>query len=197
MSMRSCIHALPLIIAAACNGTSGDANARTTDVEAVSITPREQDYKVVASFPHDPGAWTQGLFFHNGALIECTGQETKSVVREVEINTGTVKREIRIPDEYFGEGCVVAGDKLFQITWQNHKGFVYNFSDLKKVGEWTYTHEGWGLTYDGTNLILSDGTATLRFLNPRTYAVVKTVEVTDNGKPIDNLNELELVKGEL
>jgi glutaminyl-peptide cyclotransferase len=187
-----------LAFVAACNGMNGDASARTTsDVTPVSITPREQDFKIVATYPHDPAAWTQGLFVNKGSLIECTGQEGKSYIREVEITTGNVKRFHKMPDEFFGEGCVLVGDKLFQLTWQNHKGFVYNFSDFSKVGEWSYPHEGWGLTYDGTNLILSDGSATLRFLNPRTYAVVKTIEVTDNGVPVRNLNELEMVKGEL
>jgi glutaminyl-peptide cyclotransferase len=187
-----------LALTAACSGTNGDASARTTsNVTPVSITPREQDFKIVATYPHDPLAWTQGLFINKGSMIECTGQEGKSFVREVEINTGTVRRQMKMPEEYFGEGCVLVGDRLFQLTWQNHKGFVYNFGDFSKVGEWSYTHEGWGLTYDGTNLILSDGTSTLRFLNPRTYAVIKTVEVKDNGVAIDNLNELEMVKGEL
>ncbi len=189
---------LPLLLTLACSGAGVDASAHTPGVVVpVSITPRQQDYQVVASYPHDPSSWTQGLFFHKGSLIECTGRKDSSYVREVEITTGKAKREYKMPKEYFGEGCQLVGDRLFQLTWTDHKGFVYNFADFSKVGEWTYDHEGWGLTYDGTNLILSDGSATLRFLNPRTYAVVKTVEVKDNGVPIDNLNELEMVKGEL
>jgi glutamine cyclotransferase len=198
MKVRTAVLLLiPAGVILACTGQTGDARTPNNNVVAVAIPPRQQDYRVVNTYPHDPEAWTQGLFFHNGSLYECTGQEGHSTVREVEITTGTVKRQAKMSDEYFGEGCVLIGDHLYQLTWQNKKGFIYDRATFNKLSEWTYTHEGWGLTYDGTNLILSDGTSSLRFINPRTLAVIRTVEVKDNGVAIDNLNELEMYKGEL
>jgi glutamine cyclotransferase len=179
-------------------GVGVDANASPPgEIVPVSITPNLQDYRVVASYPHDHEAWTQGLFWHNGSLYEGTGQEGKSAIREVNLTTGGIKRETRMGDEYFGEGIALVGNRIYQLTWQNKKGFIYDLNTFKQVGEFSYQHEGWGLTYNGTHLILSDGTATLRFLNPSTMAVVKTLVVRNNGSPVDSLNELEMVKGEL
>jgi glutamine cyclotransferase len=161
------------------------------------VPPRQQDYRVVATYPHDPEAWTQGLLWHNGSLYEGTGQVGKSTLREVDVTTGNVKRQVKMGDQYFGEGIALVGEQIFQLTWQDKKGFIYDRATFRPIGEFSYTHEGWGLTYDGTHLILSDGTPTLRFLNPRTLAVARTLEVRDNGRAVDDINELEMYKGEL
>ena len=188
----------PLAAAVACGAIGGDANARTTDdVTPVSIIPKQQDYQVVASYPHDPEAWTQGLFWNNGSMYECTGQTGKSTVREVNVTTGEVKRQTQLPVQVFGEGCVLVGDKIYMLTWQDKKGYVFDRATFRQIREWSYDHEGWGLTYDGTHLVLSDGTELLRFLNPQTLAVEKTLTVMENGEPVDSLNELEMYKGEL
>jgi glutamine cyclotransferase len=193
----SAVRLFPLLAAFACGAIGGDASARTRDVVAVAIPPAQQAYRVVASYPHDPEAWTQGLFWHNGSLYEGTGQTGRSSLREVDLTTGNVKRKVDLAEQYFGEGIALVGNQIFQLTWQDKKGFIYDLNTFKQVGEFSYAYEGWGLTYDGTHLILSDGTATLRFINPRTLAVVKTLEVKENGQPVDSLNELEMMKGEL
>lgn len=154
-------------------------------------------YEVVKAWPHDRGAFTQGLVFHRGELIESTGLNGASTLRAVEIATGRVRRQIQVPAAYFAEGLAVLGDRAFQLTWQNRKGFVYDVDTFQLQREFTYEGEGWGLATDGRNLILSDGTSRIRFLDPSTFAVSRTVEVTMNGKPLDQLNELEFIAGEI
>jgi glutamine cyclotransferase len=193
----ACLSCIAVVLAS-CGDVGADwSRLQTSAVVPVSITPRDQDFRVVAAYPHDPEAWTQGLFYMNGSLYEGTGQEGRSVLREVNFTTGEVKRETRLAPEYFGEGIALAGGQIYQLTWQNKIGFIYDTATFRQVGRWSYSFEGWGLTFDGTHLILSDGTATLRFINPRTMAVAKNVEVKDDGRSIANLNELEMVKGEL
>jgi glutamine cyclotransferase len=193
------IGGLLLTAATACGGTGSSASANTTAAlgSPDSTTVQQQGYRVVNTYPHDPEAWTQGLLVHDGSFLEGTGRPDSSYLREVDITTGIVKRQAKMPAEYFGEGVAVAGSRVYQLTWQRHKGFYYDVATFRKLGEWDYEGEGWGLTFDGTHLIQSDGTATLRFLNLETFAVVKRVEVKDGDRAIDQLNELEMVKGEL
>lgn len=154
-------------------------------------------YEVVNAFPHDPSAFTQGLIFHEGALIESTGIEGRSTLRRVELQTGKVIQKIDVPPFFFAEGLTLFGGKLYQLTWKGEKGFVYDPRTFEKTGEFTYRGEGWGLTRDAESLILSDGTAQLRFLDPNTYEVRRTIQVKDRGRPVEELNELEYVKGEI
>ena len=152
---------------------------------------------IVATVPHDRGAYTQGLLFHDGHLFESTGLYGASTVRKIEPQTGEVIETRDLPDQYFGEGLVALGDYLYQVTWKEGSGFVYAAESLEVVGRFRYAGEGWGLTTDGSHLILSDGTYRLRFIDPATADLSRVLEVTDEGRPIFALNELEWIGGEI
>ncbi len=154
-------------------------------------------YEVVNTYPHDAEAFTQGLVFHDGALVESTGLEGHSTLRRVELRTGKVLQKADVPRYYFAEGLTLFGGKLYQLTWKGEKGFVYDPQTFEKTGEFSYTGEGWGLTHDADSLILSDGSNRLRFIDPATQQVRRTVSVTDGPRPVSQLNELEYVKGEV
>jgi glutamine cyclotransferase len=149
------------------------------------------------AWPHDPNAFTQGLLFHDGALLESTGLYGQSRLRQVDWHTGTVEKEIAVANQYFAEGLTVLNGKAYQLTWKNGVGFIYDVDTFQKLGEFRYEGEGWGLATDGTHLVLSDGTNRIRFLDPATFAVIRTIAVDLNGKPLDQLNELEWVGGEI
>ena len=157
----------------------------------------EMTYEVVQSFPHDSLAFTQGLIYEDGILYESTGLYGRSSLRQVDLSTGEVLRQVDLPEAYFAEGLTDWEDSLVQLTWQEHQGFVYNKEDFTQTGEFEYLTEGWGLTQDGERLIMSDGTSTLSFLDPETFEVIGTVTVTDQGQEIININELEYVWGEI
>jgi glutaminyl-peptide cyclotransferase len=150
-------------------------------------------YEVVNVWPHDPQAFTQGLIFHDGALIESAGQYGESTLRRVELQTGRVLKKVDVPPQYFAEGVALLGGKLYQLTWEHGRGFVYDAETFEKTGEFRYDGQGWGLTTDGESLILSQ----LRFIDPNTFRVTRTAQVTDRQAPVRELNELEYVKGEI
>lgn len=152
---------------------------------------------VTATHPHDPQAFTEGLFFQGGLLYEGTGEVGTSYVRKVKPETGEVVQQVELPAPYFGEGIVAWKDRLYQVTWQDKTGFTYNLNDFALRDTFAYTGEGWGMTQNGKNIILSDGTSTLRFLDPETMQPVSTLKVTANGCPVEKLNELEWVDGEI
>ena len=152
---------------------------------------------VVAVWPHDPGAFTQGLVFRRGGFLESTGLNGRSSLREVELKTGRVLKQVAVAQEYFAEGLAVIGDRAFQLTWQHHKGFIYDADTFRPLGEFVYEGEGWGLTTDGRSLILSDGTDRIRFLDPATFQVRRFITVVNAGRPVRELNELEWVRGEI
>ncbi len=155
-------------------------------------------YEIVNTFPHDPAAFTQGLIYLKGILLESTGLNGRSSLRKVDLETGHVREKIDISSEYFGEGMTVLDGKLYQLTWQNRVGFIYDLQTLERRGEFSYEGEGWGLTTDGASLILSDGTNEIRFLDPATFKVTRTIRVFDrSGQPLVRLNELEFVRGEI
>jgi glutaminyl-peptide cyclotransferase len=154
-------------------------------------------YEVVARYPHDPQAFCQGLVVRDGVMFEGTGQNGRSSLREVELKTGRVLREMELNREYFGEGVCWHGDRLFQLTWKNRVAFEYNARTLEVLAVHRYSGEGWGLTSDGESLILSDGSSTLRYLDPRDFRVQKKLKVTANGRPLEQLNELEFIDGEI
>ena len=153
--------------------------------------------RVIATYPHDTNAFTQGLFFSDGRLFESTGQHGESAMREVDLATGKVKREAKLPAEYFGEGSTAWGKTIVSLTWKHGKGFRWDRDSFRKLGEFRYSGEGWGLTQDGASLILSDGSSALRFLDPRSFAEQRRVTVTWRGRPVSQLNELEYVRGEV
>lgn len=163
----------------------------------ISVTPPAATYEVVNRYPHDPAAFTQGLLFDGGVLYEGTGLNGESGVRRVELETGRVLERSEISPEYFGEGLTLLDGRLYQLTWQSQRGFVYGRDCLCQQGEFTYEGEGWGLATDGQSLILSDGTPRIRFLDPKTFAVTRSIEVTYNGLRVLQLNELEYIHGEI
>lgn len=173
-----------------------DAQAPKSIPPALSKAPRHS-YTVVRSFPHDPTAFTQGLEIFNGVLYESTGLKGRSAVRKIELETGKVLQEERLHPQYFGEGITVSQGKLFQLTWQDRVGVVYDARTLKVVRNFSYFGEGWGLTHDSLGLIMSDGTSTLRFLELTRFQERRRLKVADGGVPIERLNELEWVRGEI
>ena len=154
-------------------------------------------YRVVHVFPHDPQAFTQGLVYLDGVLYEGTGLNGRSSIRKVKIENGEVLQLQKVDPQYFGEGIAVVGDTIFELTWQSGIGFLYDRASFQRKGTFTYRGEGWGLTFDGKRLIMSDGSALLQFLDPATQKVISRLEVRDGGSPVLNLNELEYVKGEI
>ena len=164
----------------------------------VSCAAGVKDYKVsvVASYPHDTGAYTQGLFFHGDTLYESTGQYGESSFRMVDLQTGTVLRNIAFTDKYFGEGSCMLDGKLYILTWTNKVAFVYDAATLKYERTWSYPREGWGLTTDGKKLYASDGTNRIYVLTPD-FKLERTIYVKLDGAPLRYLNELEWVDGKI
>jgi glutamine cyclotransferase len=154
-------------------------------------------YRVVHVFPHDPEAFTQGLVYLDGVLYEGTGLNGRSTIRKVRLENGEVLQIQKLESQYFGEGITVFGGTLFELTWQSGIGFLYDRASFQRTGTFNYRGEGWGLTHDGHRLIMSDGSAYLRFLDPATQKELSRLQVTDGGHPVVYLNELEYVKGEI
>jgi glutaminyl-peptide cyclotransferase len=162
-----------------------------------SCAPAADGYRIVHAYPHDPNAFTQGLIYLDGYLYESTGLNGHSTLRKVDLKTGRVLQKARLPSQYFGEGLTNWGNTLIQLTWTAHVAFVYDRGTFRLLRTLHYPWEGWGLTEDGKHLILSDGTATLHFLNPETFAQVSSIRVTDDGAPVKELNELEYIHGQI
>jgi glutamine cyclotransferase len=156
-----------------------------------------QTYKVKNAYPHDRSAFTQGLVYTDGILYESTGLSGRSSLRRVDLETGNVLQRTSLLPEYFGEGIAVFGDRVYQLTWTTGVGFIYDKKTLALLQEFRYGTEGWGMTHDGKNLIVSDGSSILYYWDPRSLREVKRLLVTDGGSPVDNLNELEIVEGEI
>jgi glutamine cyclotransferase len=154
-------------------------------------------YEVVHTYPHDPAAFTEGLFYLNGYLYESTGLERHSSIRKVRLESGEVVQKLDIPPEYFGEGIVNWKTHLVSLTWKSHVGFVHDLKSFKLERQFQYDGEGWALTQDGKQILMSDGTSEIRWLNPQTLLQTGRLQVTLDGKPVANLNELEWVKGEI
>ena len=190
----------------ACNSpTSENPNANISNrVNTTSENTSKQSaavpvytYEIVNTYPHDPKAFTQGLVFRDGVLYESTGEYGDSTLRKVDLTSGKVLQKKEVAEDYFAEGIAVLNDKIYQITWRERTAFIYdlNFNLLKEI---RYQGDGWGLTHDAANLIMSDGTHVIRFVNPENFQTVRTVPVfRENGQPLLNLNELEYVKGEI
>ncbi len=161
--------------------------------------PRAKVYRceVVNTYPHDTNAFTQGLAYADGRLYEGTGLNGRSSIRCVELDTGTVLRQHDLPGKYFGEGITPWGDTLIQLTWTSRTAFVYDRRSFRLLSSFSYPTEGWGLTHDDTRLIMSDGSATLYFRDPDTFAETGRIRVTNGGVPVSHLNELEFIRGEI
>jgi glutamine cyclotransferase len=155
-------------------------------------------YEIVNTYPHDTRAFSQGLAYADGFIYEGTGLYGQSSLRRVELQTGRVLQQVHLANHLFGEGIAVWGDLIYQLTWTHGVGYVYDKTTLKQLRTFSYSGQGWGLTHDGRHLILSDGSAVLRFIDPSDFSVIRRVTVTDyRGRRIDNLNELEYVEGEI
>ena len=164
---------------------------------AQSRRPAVAGIRVVESYPHDPRAFSQGLAFHDGQLYEGTGQTGQSALRRVELKTGRVLQQHRLDRRLFGEGVTILDGKIYQLTWKAGVCFVYDLKTFREVGRFRYPGEGWGLTHNGRQLILSDGSSTLRFIDPTTFRVVRRVYVKHQRRALTDLNELEYVDGEI
>ena len=182
-----------------------DAPEQNNQEQAISTTgsipaPAILQFNVLNVYPHDTLSYTQGFIIENGTLHESTGGSPaynpyKSWVGRVDLKTGKVNQKVTLDSSYFGEGITILKDKLYQLTWTSNKGFVYDVKTLKKLQEFPLKTEGWGITNDSTNLIMSDGSSNLYFLNPNDFSTIKVLGVTDNNGPVNNLNELEFING--
>ncbi|MBV9210930.1 MAG: glutaminyl-peptide cyclotransferase [Acidobacteria bacterium] len=171
--------------------TTASQNER--DAQSVPV----YTYEVVNSWPHDTQAFTQGLIFYQGMMYESAGHYGSSTLRRVELRTGKVEQKADVDARYFAEGMTIFGGKIYQLTWTGRKGFIYDLKSFHLEGEFAYEGEGWGLTHDEHALIMSDGTNQIRFLDPQTFKVTRTISVQDHGQPLMQLNELEYIKGEI
>ncbi len=185
---------LLLVLAVAVAAASGFSSRQARRAPAPAAVAQ---YRVVHVYPHDPEAFTQGLVYLDGFLYEGTGLNGRSSIRKVRLENGEVVQIQKLDAQYFGEGIAILGNSLFELTWQAELGFVYDRSTFQRTGTFTYKGEGWGLTQDGKRLIMSDGSSYLRFIDPVTRQEVSRLQVRDGGKPVDRLNELEYVKGEV
>lgn len=172
-------------------------NVMFSQAKGAVTQPKQYSVKVMETLPHDRGGYTQGLFFHDGQLYESDGQYGTSSFRKVELTTGKILRRLNFDAKYFVEGSCVIDGRLYILTWKENKCFVYDINSFKYLGELYNPREGWGLTTNGKELILSDGSNKLFFLDPMTFAVKKTLSVTLKGKPIEYINELEMINGDI
>jgi len=178
---------LPIILT-----SCGERKSAATEAPKDSLA---LSYTVLKTLPHDPEAFTEGLTIHNNKVYESTGQNGRSWVAEVDPGTGIHDKKIMLDNRYFGEGMTLLNNKIYYLTYQSKVGFIYDAKNYRQIGEFQYSTEGWGLTHDNTNLIMSAGTDKLYFLDTTNLSVVKTLSVTNGGSPLKNLNELEYVKG--
>ncbi len=162
-----------------------------------NIVPKRNGYKVINNYPHDRDAFIQGLVYDRGVLFEGTGQKTGSSLREVELATGRVIRQHNLEASLFGEGITLYNDRIYQVTWENKVGFVYDKSTFNLINKIYYSTQGWGLTTIDDKIVMSDGTNVLYYFEPEMFTVVSRIEVYDNEKKVDQLNELEYINGEI
>ncbi len=191
--------AISLALAACNSGGAGASKAETQQSDHMTVAPRipTYTYEVINAYPHDAAAFTQGLVFYQGVLYESTGLNGSSSLRRVELETGKVLMKIEVPARFFAEGLALFNGRLYQLTWQTQRGFVYDLDSFKKLREFNYAGEGWGLTRDANSLIMSDGSSRIRFLDPDTFDVQRMITVRDDGRDVTQLNELEYIKGEI
>lgn len=183
--------------AASCQSPQGVPSQPQATAPAAAKAIPVLTARVIKSYPHDPQAFTQGLEFSDGHLYESTGRTGQSTLRECALETGKVLRKVKLPENEFGEGLTIVHGKIYQLTWLSKKGFVYDLRTFQKSGEFAYASEGWGLSHDDASLILSDGSNQLKFIDPLSFAVTRTLEVYAGNDAVTNLNELEYVREEI
>lgn len=179
----------------ACSGRPKAPAAETTT--PAPAAPRTYTYRVVNSYPHSTGSYTQGLQFADGVMWEGTGEYGRSHLQRIDLKTGRTDVVASLPRTEFGEGITLLGDKIYQLTWEDNKAYVYNAATGKQLRTFAYAGEGWGLTTDGQKLYMSDGSEYLRVLDPETFRVLRSVPVTFRGGPVQLLNELEWIDGKI
>ncbi len=162
-----------------------------------STEPKILNYKIIKTYPHDINAYTQGFEFYNGVLLEGTGQYSESTLRKTDYKSGKVTEQIKLEDKYFGEGITVLKDKIYQLTWKEKKGFVYDAKSFKLEKTFSFETEGWGITNDGEKLYMSDGTEKIYIINPDTFKVEDFINVYTNGAKIEAVNEMEWINGRI
>ena len=188
-SLRICAALLVVLLTAS-------LPAQTASGSTTRLTPT-YGYEVVEAYPHDENAFTQGLVYHDGFLYEGTGLQGRSSLRKVRLETGEVLERIDLPYEYFGEGIAIVRDQILELTWKSQVGFVYDLRTLRQLRQFSYPGEGWGLTSNGADVYMSDGTADIRILDAATLHEKRRIYVHDGPKPINQLNELEFVEGQI
>lgn len=188
---------IALLFLLLCSITTSSCQPGTGDKNGPNQPVKVYGYEIVHTWPHDRDAFTQGLIFNGGNLLESTGEVGRSSLRRVAPETGTVVQRVDVPPPYFAEGITLLKGKIYQLTWQHQLGFIYDALTFEKAGEFKYTGEGWGLANDGQSLILSDGTNKIRFLDPDNFQVSKTIAVLDGHTAVQEINELEYVQGEI
>lgn len=180
---------------AACTNNDTESNTDISTSANTIAAPSGINYNIVAAHPHDTSSYTQGLIWHNNTLYEGTGLEGSSKLLKVDINSGKSSQSLSLDPSVFGEGITMLNDKIYQLTWQSHKVYMYDAKTFKKLKEFNWDHEGWGLTHNGTDLIVSTGESNLYFVDPETFQVKRILGVSDNNGPVGNLNELEYIDG--
>lgn len=196
LRIRDFLILITLGLAAGCQGGTAVGKV-SVDGGQAPVRVRHFTYEVINSWPHDTDAFTQGLVWHDGALYESTGLNGRSSVRRVDLQTGQVLQKRDVPSQYFAEGLAVVGDAAYQLTWLSQFGYVYDLRSFDIRRTFNYTGEGWGLTFDGQSLIMSDGSNRLRFLSPDSFELQRAISVYDGSNPINRLNELEFIGGEI
>lgn len=191
-----CLGLLATLLLTACNG--GDKPDEVTDdklKQGNPPSPKSISYSILKAYPHDTSSFTQGLLIYKGELYEGTGEWGKSHLLKVDLNSGKILKSVSLDAKYFGEGVTILNDTIYQLTWQEKTVFAYTLKDFKKVREFSFNAQGWGLTNDGKDLIASDGTSSLYYYNPSTFQLQRTQSVTEGGSLAFNLNELEFING--
>ena len=185
-----------MVVFTACKNEKMDVD-NTTSIPAIAA-PANLSYNIIASYPHNSESYTQGLIWKNNYFLEGTGIEGHSKLMKVDLKSGKAYGEpIKLAADVFGEGITTLNGKIYQLSWQNHKVFVYDEKTFVKIKELYWPHEGWGVTTDGTDLIVSTGESNIYFVDPETFNIKRTIEVKDNNGPVGNLNELEYVNGSI
>ncbi len=185
-----------LATSAACDASHANGSG-VQQQSSVPFRVQNFSYDVISTYPHDPAAFTQGLVYHQGVLYESTGLNGQSSLRQVELETGKVMKRVNVPSAHFAEGLALFNNRLYQLTWQTQTTFVYDPDSFAQLRTFNYSGEGWGLTHNGQSLSMSNGSNQIRFLDPETFQVQRTISVTENDRAVSMLNELEFIKGEI
>lgn len=181
-----------LLYSCSCNENPPPEENNTNDSNPA---PLSLSYNIVKIYPHDTSSYTEGLVWQNNMLYESTGNKGKSRLRKINLETGKTVKDIKLADEFFGEGIAIMNNKIYQLTWQEHKVFVYDATTLEKIQEMAWPYDGWGMTHNGKELIIGTGGSVLYFVNPDNFKIIWTISVTDNYGPVGDVNELEYVNG--